>query len=228
MSSHERELTISPDEGSVVVPAASKVSVSDTFKLKKQSENAKFSVDDIKIKSHIPPTLPVSYALNPSISGPLHSLHHFKNVVDGLSKDVLSIEITVAYNVSGVSEGQPIITELTAGLTHEKHAETVTTSVFHMVGSATDAAAELAAELGVLAGTLYADYEEFDTLPDGDIQKALKHADTKVASIVNGTTSINVTDKVFAEALAVHDLIDDLYGKLLERAQPPELVDVVP
>ncbi len=98
-----------------------------------------------------------------------------------------------------VSEGQPIITELTASLTHETHAETVTTSVFHMVGSATDAAAELG-ELGVLAGTLYTDYEEFDALPDGDIQKALKHADTKVASIVNGTTSINVTHKVFARS----------------------------
>ena len=32
--------------------------------------------------------------------------------------------------------------------------------------SATDPAAELAAELGVLAGTLYTDYEEFDALPD--------------------------------------------------------------
>jgi hypothetical protein len=227
MSPHERELTISPDEGSVVVPTILGVSVADTFRLKKKSDTAKFSVEDVKIKSHIPPTPPVSYTLKPSTSAAqsFTSLNHFKHAVEMLSAADLSIQITVGYSVPTYSEGQSIVTELTASLTHDKHAETTTTSVVHVVGtSATDPVAEV----GALAGTLYADYEEFDALPDGDIRKALKHADNTVASIVNSAAPINVTPRVFAEALAVHDLVDDLYDKLLEKAQPPERVDVVP
>ena len=84
-------------------------------------------------------------------------------------------------------------------------------------------------ELATLAEKLYSDFEGFDVLSDSDIQKVLKHADTKVASIVNSKIPAgNVTPEFFAEALAVHDLVDDLYGKLLERAQPPEHPDEVP
>jgi hypothetical protein len=229
MSPHERELTISPDEGSVVWTGKH---VTDTFRLKKKSDSAKFAVEHVRVKPQIPPPPAGQLSYSLTYSGitlePL-SLDKLKHdVATAVPLTCHSIDISVIYKVPpgpNFSEGQSVVTELTASLTHEKHAETITTSVFHVVGTL---AADPVAELGVLAGTLYADYEEFDTLPDGDIQKTLKNADTTVASIVNGTASIDVKPNVFAEALAIHDLVDDLYGKLLEKAQPPERVDVVP
>jgi hypothetical protein len=232
MSSHERELTILPSEGSVVTSASGGNIVADTFTLKKKSEQAHFSVEDINVKPHTAASN-ITYWLQAGGGAPQgpFNLANLMGAVSGLPHHHQSIVITVDYTVPlplpplNFPEGQLIVTELTASLTHEKHAETVTTSVFHVVGTSTT---DPVAEVGVLAGTLYTDYEEFDALSDSDIQKALKNADTTVAAIVNGTASINVSPNVFAQALAVHDLVDDLYGKLLEKAQPPERVDVVP
>ena len=201
--------------------------MTDIFTLKKKSDSAQFSVEDVQIKPHIPHTYELWYPGIASTST-IQTLNDLKHDVTHLVPPSNSIQISVKYAVSTslhFPEGQAIVTELTASLTHETHAETITTSVINVVGNL---AADPIAEVGVLAGTLYNDYEEFDALPDRDIQKALKNADTTVASIVNGTASINVQPNVFAQALAIHDLVDDLYGKLLERAQPPELVDVVP
>ncbi|MGB6520092.1 MAG: hypothetical protein WBE79_16480 [Candidatus Cybelea sp.] len=230
MSSHERELTILSSEGSVVMSVSGKNNVADIFTLKKKSEHAHFSIEDINVKPHAIPASAITYGLQPAngyVSG--SSLQNLKDAVSGLPHHHQSIVITVGYAVPlpplNFPEGQLIVTELTASLTHEKHAETVTTSVFHVVGNTLT---DPIAEVGVLAGTLYTDYEEFDALHDRDIQKALKNADTTVASIVNSSASIDVKPSVFAQALAIHDLVDDLYGKLLEKAQPPERVDVVP
>ncbi|MFZ0032166.1 MAG: hypothetical protein WAK84_09875 [Candidatus Cybelea sp.] len=230
MSSHERELTISPGEGSVVVPTA--YGVTDTFTLKKKSDTAQFSVEDVTIKPHVQNiqyqvTYEEGHILTTSPWGaPVLAL---KTSVKAVPLNCLTIDINVRYTVAaGLSfpEGQPIVTELTASLTHDKHTETVTTSVFNVVGTS---AADPVAEVGLLARTLYADYEGIDTLPGGDIQKLLKNADTTVASIVNSKIPpADVTPEVFAQALAIHDLVDDLYNGLLEKAQPPELVDAVP
>jgi hypothetical protein len=85
-----------------------------------------------------------------------------------------------------------------------------------------------ATELHALAKTLYKDYETFDGSAIQTVQDDLKDADTKVTTIVNGTTPIDVNHHVFAHALAIHDLVDDLYNALLEKAQPPERVDDIP
>jgi hypothetical protein len=91
------------------------------------------------------------------------------------------------------------------------------------------------AELKRLADHLDHEYKTFSEAykldhktAEAKVLEHLKHADKEVHNFVNGTPSVQVTPAVFAHALAIHDLVDDLYDDLIEKTQPPERPDIEP
>lgn len=82
--------------------------------------------------------------------------------------------------------------------------------------------------LAHLAHELDREYKDVKKFKSRAVLDSLKHADKKVAGFVNGTVKEKPTPNEFAHALAVHDLVDNLYDDLLERAEPPEELDIEP
>ncbi|MFY9663071.1 MAG: hypothetical protein WAL67_01195 [Candidatus Cybelea sp.] len=218
--------TIIPEKSATVQPGDQ---VTDSFTLeKKKSQPGHFFVNDVVVSSNQTPQTPIAiwhYALShEGRHKKFEDLTELNEVLEAVEES--SMKFSVTYTAPGSTSPLAVATTLTASLMHQG------VSIDQEMAFVTDKVAASPAatgELATLAEKLYSDFEGFDVLSDSDIQKVLKHADTKVASIVNSKIPAgNVTPEFFAEALAVHDLVDDLYGKLLERAQPPEHPDEVP
>jgi hypothetical protein len=156
-------------------------------------------------------------------SAPLQAL---QDAVSALAPIAQGAAVTIAaiYVAPSGQPGDHVATTLAAhasagGISQPPPALPPPGKVDNVLGAFTDI-------LTTLAEQLYAQYRQ--PTPAETVSALLTQADADLKAFVNGPTGVIVTSSDLARTLAIHDLADDLYGRLINAHRQPAQLDTVP